>query len=319
MEFKKPDFHYDYAPANEVAALRRYRDTKPGRAIPVKRSTRLLVATWNIANLGLQDRRPADYQLLAEMIAWFDIIALQEVNENLRGLEGIRCFLPGRYRALFSDAGGNHERMVFLYDSHKLTLLELAGEVGIPPKDQRYVRLPGVAGPFRGFDRNPYLAAFRARSFTFILANVHLYFGRESHTASMERRCLEAYAVGRWADLNAKDETAYCRNIIVLGDFNLPKVDPADPVYRALTRRGLHLPPHSSKMGSNLAGDRDYDQVAFFPAHTGTKFTQRMNVFDFDGAVFQPLWGDGNNQANFFAYLRYYLTDHRPLWAEFEI
>jgi hypothetical protein len=41
-------------------------------------------------------------------------------------------------------------------------------------------------------------------------------------------------------------------------------------------------------------------------------------VFDFDGAVFKTLW-DLVKPARFKGYLRYYLSDHRPLWAEFAI
>ena len=51
--FPKPTFPYDFVVNTEKRALRRYRDTKPGRAIPNKANNRLLLATWNIANLGL--------------------------------------------------------------------------------------------------------------------------------------------------------------------------------------------------------------------------------------------------------------------------
>ena len=64
--FPKPSFTFDYDADAERAALRNWRDTKPGRAIPAKTADRLLLATWNIANLGAQDRGPKDYALLAE-------------------------------------------------------------------------------------------------------------------------------------------------------------------------------------------------------------------------------------------------------------
>ena len=43
-----------------------------------------------------------------------------------------------------------------------------------------------------------------------------------------------------------------------------------------------------------------------------------MGVFDFDGALFKTLW-DSRGRRDFLAYLRYYVSDHRPLWAEFAI
>lgn len=316
--FPKPTFDYSYNVQIEIKALRHWRDTKPGRAIPRKAADRLLLVTWNLANLGVQQRRDDDYRLIAEMLSWFDIAALQEVNENLAGLRNLMKFMPTRFSALFSDSAGNNERMVYLYDRKKVKLLELVGEIAVPPSDHQDIKLPGITQPFTGFDRNPYLAAFKAGSFTVLLVNVHLYFGKESEAASIERRCLETYAVARWADLNVKSKHAYATDIIALGDFNLPKADPADPVYKALTKRGLQLPPHSTEVGSAIASDSHYDQVAFFPSQTKQEFTGQCGVFDFDGAVFKTLW-ETRTPAQFRAYVRYYLSDHRPLWAEFRI
>ncbi len=49
----------------------------------------------------------------------------------------------------------------------------------------------------------------------------------------------ETYAVAWWADRRRRDKNTYVSDIIPLGNFNLPKVDPADPIYKALTARGL--------------------------------------------------------------------------------
>lgn len=316
--FPKPAFDFPYEAAAEIAALRDYRQTKPGRAVPAKAANRLLLAAWNIANLGVQQRRRQDYQLLAEILGWFDLAAVQEVNQNRAGLEAILNELPATYRTIFSDAAGNNERMTFLYDSAKAKPTELVGEVAIPPAELKDVHLPGVTRPFAGFDRNPYLAAFQAGTFRFTLVNVHLYFGDDSERASIERRSLEAFALARWADREVKSKYAYTQDIITLGDFNLPKAEAGNPVFDALTKRGLHLPKHSTQIGSNLAGDKDYDQVAFFPAETNADFTGQSGVFDFDGAVFHDLW-QAKTEKQFQAYVKYYLSDHRPLWVEFKI
>ncbi len=151
----------------------------------------------------------------------------------------------------------------------------------------------------------------------FVLVNVHLYFGSES-AISMNRRRLETYAVARWADIRRQSPYAYSRDIIALGDFNLPKAQPGDPIYEALTKRGLHLPKHSTQIGSSIASDSHYDQVAFFPGETQQEFTGNSGVFDFDGALFRTLWEERPPQE-FFAYVRYYVSDHRPLWAEFRV
>ncbi|HEV2070903.1 MAG TPA: hypothetical protein VGR26_14015, partial [Acidimicrobiales bacterium] len=56
-------------------------------------------------------------------------------------------------------------------------------------------------------------------------------------------RRLETYAVARWADLRRRSRHAVTTDVVALGDFNLPKAEPGDPVFEALTSRGLHLPP----------------------------------------------------------------------------
>lgn len=310
--FPKPRFAYEYDVEAEVRALRAHKRT---RRVPRRGAGRLLVATWNVANFGLQQRRDQDRRLIAEMVSWFDLVAVQEVRDNFGDLEDV-CRLLGRgWRMLFSDVAGNNERMAFLYDSRKVRLLEKIGEIGIPPNELRHIRLPGVTVKFQGFDRNPYLAAFQVGQTSLLLVNVHLFFGSEARR-DMQRRALETFAVARWAALRRKSRFSFTREIVALGDFNMPKREPGDPVFAALTSRGLQLPEHTSEVGSNLASDKHYDQIAFFPGATRDCFRQ-MGVFDFDGVVFKTLWDDpARSKADFRAYVRYYLSDHRPLWME---
>ncbi len=314
--FEKPQFTYNYQVLTQINSLRNYRKYKPGRAIPPKSSNRILIATWNVANLGIQKRRDKDYRIIAELVSWFDLITVQEVNDALGGLLAIKNHLPASYQLLFSDYGGNKERIAFIYDANKVKLLEKVGEIAVPPSDQRHIKLPGIQQKFRGFDRNPYLASFSSGSLTFVLVSVHLFFGSETKRA-LNRRSLEAYACARWADLRRESKNVYTSNIIVLGDFNLPKAASDDPIYKALTKRGLHLPEHTSRVGSAIKSDSHYDQIAFFLDQTGSRFTGRSNIFDFDGALFRTLW-ETREKKDFDNYISYYISDHRILWAEFE-
>jgi hypothetical protein len=129
---------------------------------------------------------------------------------------------------------------------------------------------------------------------------------------------LEAYAVARWAAAQHRSRHAYTKNVIALGDFNLPVRAPGDRVYDALVREGLHVPAHSTQVGgSNLDGDAHYDQMAVFPGAV-ERAIERVGIFDFDGAVFRDLWGDGTpaERRRFQSYVRFHLSDHRPLWME---
>ena len=86
-----------------------------------------------------------------------------------------------------------------------------------------------------------------------------------------------------------------------------------DIVYDALIKRGLKLPEHSTKVYSNISNDKMYDQIAFLPSIKSKIVTH--GVFDFDTAIFPELW-QNETPVNFRAYLRYYLSDHRPLWMQ---
>ena len=59
-----------------------------------------------------------------------------------------------------------------------------------------------------------------------------------------------------------------------------------------------------------------YDQLAIFP--TETRQPTRVEPFDFDNAVFRGLW-DAGDPDPFLVYTRYYLSNHRPLRAEFNL
>ncbi len=59
------------------------------------------------------------------------------------------------------------------------------------------------------------------------------------------------------------DPHAYTRDILALGDFNLPRAEAGDPIYEELTQRGLRLPEYQTKIGTTIAGDSVYDQVAY--------------------------------------------------------
>ena len=65
-----------------------------------------------------------------------------------------------------------------------MTPLKEVGEVSIPPTDLKDIHLPDIATKFEGFDRNPYLVAFKAGKLTFLLADVHLHRHPRSGTST---------------------------------------------------------------------------------------------------------------------------------------
>ncbi len=69
----------------------------------------------------------------------------------------------------------------------------------------------------------------------------------------------------------------------------------------------------ATTIGSSIASDNCYDQVAMFPKTTRSWLVD-VGVFDFDAVVFRELWERGDQKA-FNGYVRYYLSDHRVMWV----
>ncbi len=309
VSFAKPKFTFSFDLDEEIARLR---ENKAHRGIPAKSAEQLLICTWNIANLGLHERTDDHYRLIAEVLSWFDVCAIQEVHDDLTGLYRLETYIGAEYDLLFSDRGGNDERSAYFYDTSKVDHQAMIGELAIPPAEHRWIRIEGIDRPFIGFDRNPFIASFQFRNTVFMLVNAHLFYGSDA-AEDEERRALEAYAVGRYADLRRDDVHTFTANIIALGDFNIPQAEPGNPIYDALAQRGLVLPEHSTRMGSSIATDAQYDQIAFFPSLK--RKIQNSGVFDYDRNLFPRLWEMGTKR-DFQAYCRYYLSDHRPMWLQ---
>lgn len=316
VEHDKPDTEFTYSVTDEIARMRAHRVQ---RSVPNKPADRVVVASWNIANLGVQQRRTEDYQLLAEMVSWFDLVAIQEVNDDLIGLRAILSLLPPQWVALFTDRHGNDERLTFLYDSQRVRHSQLSGEVHLLPRESRRVKLPDVEQTFDDFNRSPYICAFRAGNFPFTLVNVHIYYGAASGE-KFNRRRLEVYAIANWAKNRRDEPTLYDPNLMIIGDLNVPRASADDKVFRELLRAGM-VPPqqlHGTAVGGNTVGlHRDYDQIVMYP-RTLQAASPQAGVFDYDTVVFPALWGDTKAEQDlFFDYVRYYLSDHRILWASF--
>lgn len=322
----RPNPEHVYSATSEINRLIAYRDRvhddpARNRHIPITgQAGQVLIASWNIANLGVHKRRQSDTEVIAAILGWFEIVAIQEVADNLNDFYRVLESLPDHYNWIFSDRAGNDERSAYIYDTRRVSLGPKIGEVAIVESDRKYVRLPGIDRVFHGFNRNPYLASFTVENTDILFANCHLLYGpqkkKSDRLASIERRQLEAYAIARWCDLRRGDRHAWSKNIFALGDFNLPIAEPGDPVFDALTKRGLRLPPHETRIPTNVSNTADYDQIAVTPGIL-SRITDQ-GVFDFDGAIFPDIY-DRNAPGYWRSCAKYYISDHRPLWLQFEL
>jgi endonuclease/exonuclease/phosphatase family metal-dependent hydrolase len=101
----------------------------------------LLLATWNLRDFdsnkfGHGPRLPESLHYIAEVISAFDLVALQEVNQNLSALRKVMKLLGSGWDFITTDLtegrSGNNERMTFVFDRRKITFRNIAGEVVLP-------------------------------------------------------------------------------------------------------------------------------------------------------------------------------------------
>ena len=100
------------------------------KEIPEKTaSNTLLLATWNIREFG-DNRKPESLFYIAEIISRFDLVAVQEVAGNKRGLEKVISILGKNWDYIATDStegsAGGQECMAFLYDTNKVNFKNLA-------------------------------------------------------------------------------------------------------------------------------------------------------------------------------------------------
>jgi len=238
-----------------------------------RRPNSLIVGTWNIRAFdGGLPRLDESLHYIAEIIAAFDICALQELRPNLEPIQRLKRLLGPNWDYFLTDVcdheGGNAERMAFFYNTDKVIFRNIIGEIVIPMD-----ALPTG----RQIARSPFFAAFQAGWFRFTLCSSHIIYG-DDHTL----RAAEITAITNALAKRAKIEDQV---FIFLGDMNIESVD--GPIMDALKASRMELAPVPP---SNLGGDKPYDQIAYTVEGKSTRKTRllRSDAFDWRNAVYGP-------------------------------
>lgn len=306
----------------------------------------LLLATWNIREFdspayGERMREALFY--IAEILSAFDLIAVQEVRDDLKALDEVMKILGDNWDYMFSDvtegSQGNKERTAFIYDTRKVNPAGLVGEIVFPPIEKRIKdsnnKTITVYEPVLQSARTPFLVGFTAGWADFVLTTVHMIWGDD--IANDPQRVKEIDTIA--SILKEKSTKAYewSRNFILLGDFNIFSVD--DDTFKALTKNGFDVPPEMIGSKSNANKDREYDQIAFHDRVNKFETTGKAGVFDFfdtvytlaDEAIYIPDMGEAYNttaegkpRSNKTLYYKtywrtYQMSDHLPKWIELKI
>lgn len=337
---------------SKLLSLRRRLD----RHLPSKDADdNLVLATWNIRDFDKANRRgygkrlPESLYYIAEIISRFDFVAVQEVN-RLREWEKVMQILGSKWDYIATDVtdpklGGNGERMVFAYDTRKVSFQNIAGEIVLPTNMLiSQVEVDDGTDTFtagKQFRRTPFLASFQAGWFKFDICTVHLYYGASSGE-KLQERVEEINAVaeyfGERADIGLKGDRA----LILLGDFNI--VSPEHRTMQALKRNGFRVPKDLGP--SNVKGDKYYDQIAFktkkdvldyIDSNAEDPKERNAGVFDLFGSAFKTGQVSDYRSAmkatsalsgkkykrNLKKYYRdwrtYQLSDHNPMWVRLSV
>jgi endonuclease/exonuclease/phosphatase family metal-dependent hydrolase len=292
----------------------------------------VLIATWNLREFGANQkcgkRLEESLLYIAEIISHFDLVAIQEVNQNLNDLQKLMGLLGDWWEYLVTDVtagrSGNEERIAFIYDGRKVRFDHLAGELTLPPL-KNAVRQPA---------RSPFICAFRTGWRRLSLCSVHIYYGTSKPNDST--RVSEIAAVSKLlADRNNKRQNVADgepENVVLLGDFNIFNQS-GDRTSEALAANGFVVPRAFRKLsGSNLAGDKYFDQIAFHDPKKRVR-TNCAGVFDFTPTIFGPndaelhqeamersapqQYARAKDKVKFYRNWRtFQLSDHLPLWVE---
>ncbi|MDC0887360.1 endonuclease/exonuclease/phosphatase family protein, partial [Altererythrobacter sp.] len=241
----------------------------------------------------------------------FDLVAVQEVNRDLRKLEDlVDNYLGHDWDYLVTDTSGGHggkkdagndERLAFLFRKSKVQFRKEVGEIVLPEGQE--IAAPGADGTSRHvqFARTPFTVAFRAGWLKFKLCTVHIFYGDSSNSSAKMRQrrdeirkiaeflaerqqrerdaMVDAAEDANWA---APEEGGWDSNYILLGDFNI--VSPEHETMQALEGAGFTVA--TKPLTSNLGNNKHYDQIAYRAAHPGFSVV-KSGVFDMLAHVYR--------------------------------
>ena len=320
---KEEDTIYDELPIEVAANLAELREDLDQK-VPFKELDRnLLIATWNIRGFGNFTRKWMSTEkdsprrdlhsifCIAEILSRFDVIAVQEVKGNLRALRDTLKLLGDNWSMILTDTNssdsGNNERMAYLFDTRRVQLSGLAGEIVVP---NEWVKDPEKVINEQ-FVRSPYAVSFRSGDKTFILVTVHIIYGKSS-----KDRVKEIRGIARWLNDWASDINAYDQNLIVLGDFNIDAR--GDLLDKTFLSEGLYVPEELQSVSRSIFNEtKYYDQIAWF--NTADKKRAKLSLEFMGAGNYDFVQTALRNRELTKQKVSFMISDHYPLWANFRV
>ena len=208
-----------------ISGLISLREMLAEKVRPRRTEQNLLVASWNIANLGDDGRLPESLYFIAEILSVFDLIAVQEVTANLADLDRIMRILGPNWRYIYNDPargpGSNDESSAYLYNTDRVNPTGLTGELSVWTDEMGDALRDGAGEEMQTLtrfaaQRPPYITEFTTRWKRFSMINLHLQPSNSRANADIRQKEIQLVLDA----LAANDGQRWAENVILVGDMN---------------------------------------------------------------------------------------------------
>jgi len=243
----------------------------------------LLICSFNIKIFSNESRNDEDLSYITDILKDYDVVAIQELRDKE---------IISRTISMLKEKGFSYgydiskqvgkkikERYAFLYRNDKVNLIK-RGRLYQEKNDE--------------FIREPFYATFKAGNFDFTIITILASPARRSEIIELER----VYQKIQDEDPNEQD-------IILCGDFNFSPNDVGfDKLKSISTMTHLIKPPTKTTIYDKRSVDNFWFQEEYV-----REFTGGHGITYFDETIF-------NNDDKF---AEIAVSDHRPIWAIFDI
>ena len=245
------------------------------------------IASFNIRVFSSNSRDDEEIGYIADVLEEYDVIAVQELRDE-EVLKRTVAMLENRgkeYEYEISDEVGRavKERYGFLYRKGIVKKVR-QGRLYEEENDE--------------FIREPFYATFKAENFDFTLITIHVLYG--SSKAERRPEIRELATVYQ----KVQNEDPAEQDVIILGDFNFPPTDEGfDNLKGIPTTAFLFAPP----LKTTITDTSLYDNFWFQEEYV-REYADEFGIDRFDETMFS----NDDHKA------KLAVSDHRPIWAEFD-
>lgn len=248
----------------------------------------ITIASFNIRIYSNSSRDDEELGYIADILQKYDLIAIQELRDeevlqrtvDILKARGTEC----GYEISEPVGKGVKERYAFLYRKDKVNTVCM-GKLYQEQNDE--------------FIREPFYATFKAGNFDFTLITIHVLYGSSKTARRLEIRELTTV----YNRVQNEDPTE--QDIIILGDFNFtPDDEGFDNLKTIPTMTFLIEPPNKTTITDTSLYDNFWFQNEYL-----SEYNQNSGIDMFDEIMFN----NDDTKA------KLTVSDHRPIWAEFDI